>query len=135
MDRPFGGGADRAVDLVGRVEQGLCPTRDVGTLRGMDVSRRAIDLKLDPAERRRLEDLVRNRNTPQKLVPRARIAPLSDGTRQNGAIARDVRVALPTVHRWQRRVQEQGVDGPLRDETRPSRIPAPASDVVERAWR
>jgi hypothetical protein len=39
----------------------------------MDVSRWAIDLKLAPADRHRLEDLVRNGNTPQKLVPRARI--------------------------------------------------------------
>ncbi|MCW2242402.1 transposase [Azospirillum canadense] len=41
-------------------------------------------------------------------------------------------MSLPTVHRWQRRVQEQGVDGLLRDKTRPSRIPVLAPDVVER---
>lgn len=98
----------------------------------MDVSRWAIDLKLAPADRRRLEDLVRSGNTPQKLVPRARIALLSDGTRLNGAIAQDVGVSLPTVHRWQRRVQDQGVVGLLRDKTRPSRIPALAPDVIER---
>jgi len=57
-------------------------------------------------------------------VPRARIVLLSDGTRLNGAIAREVGVALPTVHRWQRRVQEQDVNRLLRDKTRPSRIPA-----------
>ena len=91
-------------------------------MRGMDASQWAIDLKLAPADRRRLEDLVRNGNTPQKLVPRARIALLSDGTRLNGAIAREVGPALPTMHRWQRRVQEQGVDGLLRGKTRPSRI-------------
>jgi len=72
----------------------------------MDVSRWAIDLKLAPTDRRWLEDLVRNGNTPQKLVPRAGIALLSDGTRLNGAIAQDVGVLLPTVHCWQRRVQE-----------------------------
>lgn len=98
----------------------------------MDVSRWAIDLKLAPADRRRLEDLVRSGNTPQKLVPRVRIALLSDGTRLNGAIAQDVGVSLPTVHRWQRRVQDQDMDGLLRDKTRPSRIPALALDVVER---
>src|SRR3954471_19619287 len=61
----------------------------------MDVSRWAIDLKLAPADRHRLEDLVRNGNTPQKLVPRARIALLSDGMRLNGAIAREVGISLP----------------------------------------
>ena len=98
----------------------------------MDVSQWAIDLKLAPANRNRLEALVRSGNTPQKLVPRARIALLSDGMLLNGAIAREVGVALPTVHRWQRRVQEQGVDGLVRDKTRPSRIPPLAPDVVER---
>lgn len=98
----------------------------------MDVSQWAIDLKLAPADRNRLEALVRSGNTPQKLAPRARIALLSDGMRLNGAIAREVGVALPTVHRWQRRVQEQGVDGLLRDKTRPSRIPPLAPEVVER---
>src|SRR4051794_17709113 len=98
----------------------------------MDVSQWAIDLKLAPADRHRLEALVRNGNTPQKLVPRARIALLSNGTRLNGAIAREVGVALPTVHRWQRRVREQGVDGLLRDNTCPSRIPPLAPEVVER---
>lgn len=52
----------------------------------MDVSQWAIDLKLAPADRCRLEALVRSGNTPQKLVPRARIALLSDGMRLNGAI-------------------------------------------------
>jgi len=36
----------------------------------MDVSQWAIDLKLAPDERDRLEGLVRNGNTPQKLVAR-----------------------------------------------------------------
>ena len=98
----------------------------------MDVSQWAIDLKLAPAERRRLEELVRNGNTPQKRVPCARIALLSDGPRLNGAIARDVGVSLPTVHRWQRRVEECGVEGLLRDKTRPSRIPPLAPEVVAR---
>jgi len=40
----------------------------------MDVSRWAIDLKLAPANRGRREDLVRNGNILQNLVPHARIA-------------------------------------------------------------
>jgi hypothetical protein len=70
----------------------------------MDVSQWAIDPKLTPAERRRLDEIVRNGNTPQKMVPRARIALLSDGMRLNGAIAREVGISLPmqvcsaTVH-------------------------------------
>jgi hypothetical protein len=75
----------------------LRSTRDAGTLRGMDVSQWAIDLKLHPADQRRLESLVHNGNTPQKLMPRARIALLSDGTRLNGAIARE-RCLCPPAH-------------------------------------
>lgn len=56
----------------------------------MDVSRRAIDLKLAAADRDRLEGLIRSGRIPQKLVPRAQIALLSYGTRLNGAIAREV---------------------------------------------
>lgn len=84
----------------------------------MDVSPWAIDLKLAPADRDRLEGPIRSSNTPQKLVPRARIALLNDGTCLNGAIARKAGVSLPTVHRWQRRVQEDGIKGLLRDKTR-----------------
>lgn len=47
----------------------------------MDVSRWSIELKLAPADRRRLKDLVRNGNTAQKLVPRAGIALLSEPLR------------------------------------------------------
>ncbi|CAO3376370.1 hypothetical protein [Azospirillum argentinense] len=80
----------------------------------MDVSQWVIDLKLAPANRDRLEGHIRCGSTPQKLVLRAWIALLSDGMRLSGAIAREVGVALPTVHQRQRRVQEQGgVDGLL----------------------
>ncbi|WP_207485453.1 helix-turn-helix domain-containing protein [Arenibaculum pallidiluteum] len=79
-----------------------------------------------------MEVLIHSGNSPQKLVPRARIALLSDGTRLNGEIVQEVGVALPTVHRWQRRVQEQGVEGLLSDKTRSSRIPALVPEVVER---
>ena len=44
------------------------------------------------ATRDRLEGLVRNGNTPQRLVPHARIALLSDSTPLNGAIAKVKRV-------------------------------------------
>src|SRR5512143_1664063 len=98
----------------------------------MDVSHWALDLKFTPADRGRLEEIARNGNTPQKLVPRVRIALLSDGTRLNGAIAEEAGVSLPTVHRWQRRVQEQGVNGLGRDKTRPPGIPPLAPKVVER---
>ncbi|WP_247887379.1 hypothetical protein [Azospirillum sp. SYSU D00513] len=65
-------------------------------------------------------------------MPPARIALLIDGTRLNGATAQEVGVALLTVYRSQRRVQDQGVNRLLRYKTRPSRIPALAPEVGER---
>jgi Homeodomain-like domain len=59
------------------------------------------------ADRERLERLVRDRNTPQKVVWRARIVLLaSDGLTAEG-IAAAVGKSLLTVRRW-RRVYGQG---------------------------
>ncbi len=99
---------------------------------GMSVAEWATNLKLSAAERRRLEALLRDSATRKKLIPRARIALLSDGTRLNGAIAREAGVSLPTVHRWQRRYQEQGLDGLLVDKTRPPGTPPLPASVVGR---
>ena len=74
------------------------------------------------ADRERLEWLVRDRNTPQKVVWRARIVLLaSDGLTAEG-IAATVGKSLLTVRRWRRRYVAKGVDGLLKDATRPSRV-------------
>ena len=60
-------------------------------------------ISVSVADRERLERLVRDRNTPQKVVWRARIVLLaSDGLRA-GAIAAAVGKGLLTVRRWRRR--------------------------------
>ena len=70
-------------------------------------------------DRERLEKLVRDRNTPQKVVWRARIVMLAgDGTRA-GEIARRVGKSVLTVRRWRRRYATNGVGGLLKDATRP----------------
>ena len=57
------------------------------------------------ADRERLERLVRDRNTPQKVVWRARIVLLaSDGLTAEG-IAAAVDKSLLTVRRWRRRYE------------------------------
>ena len=74
------------------------------------------------ADRERLERLVRDRNTPQKVVWRARIVLLaSDGLTAEG-IAAAVDKSLLTVRRWRRRYVAKGMDGLLKDATRPSRV-------------
>jgi transposase len=70
-------------------------------------------------DRQRLEKLVRDRNTPQKVVWRSRIVLLAgDGTKA-GVIARTVGKSVLTVRRWRRRYAAKGVEGLLKDATRP----------------
>jgi hypothetical protein len=92
-------------------------------------------ITLDGAARRRLEAIAADRNAPQKHVWRARIILLSaDGAGTNAIIAA-TGTAKTTVWRWQDRFLAEGVDGLLRDKTRPpGKAPVPedqAARVVE----
>src|SRR5258708_23527729 len=83
------------------------------------------------ADRERLERLVRDRNTPQKVVWRARIVLLaSDGLTAEG-IAAAVGKSLLTVRRWRRRYVAEGADGLLKDATRPSRVKPLAPEKIK----
>ena len=76
-------------------------------------------VQVPPEDRERLARLVRDRNTPQKIVWRSRIVLLAgDGI---GAVEVAARVgkSVLTVRRWRRRYAAKGVDGLLKDATRP----------------
>src|SRR6516225_2249869 len=79
-------------------------------------------ISLSIADRERLERLVRDRNTPQKAVWRARIVLLAADGLTAGAIATTAGKSVLTVRRWRRRYMAQGVEGLLKDATRPSRV-------------
>jgi transposase len=79
-------------------------------------------ISISGADHERLERLVRDRNTPQKVVWRARIVLLASDGLTAEAIAAAVGKSLLTVRRWRRRYVAKGVDGLLRDATRPSRV-------------
>ena len=88
-------------------------------------------ISISAADRERLERLVRVRNTPQKVVWRARIVlPASDGLRAE-AIAATVGKSLLTVRRCRRRYVAKGVDGLLKDATRPSRVKPLSPDKIK----
>ena len=74
----------------------------------------------DP-DRERLERLVRDRNTAQKVVWRARIVLAAADGLKAVEIAGAVGKSLLTVRRWRRRYVAKGVDGLLKDATRPPR--------------
>ena len=94
--------------------------------------RPGISIILSPADRRRLEALVGDRNVAQKHVWRARIVLHSaDGIGTNGIMRRNGK-SKTCVWRWQERFAQEGYDGLLRDKTRPSRIPPLGPEVAER---
>jgi transposase len=86
-----------------------------------------------PAEdRERLRRLAGDRNTPQKVVWRARIVLLAGEGKGALEVAAEVGVSVLTVRRWRRRYRDKGVDGLLKDATRPPRKkPLSAETIAE----
>lgn len=94
--------------------------------------RRGISISVSPADRRRLEAIVTDRNTAQKHAWRARIILLTDDGLGTAAIMREAGVSKTCVWRWQERFMAEGVDGLLRDRTRPpGKAPVPAGRTAE----
>ena len=94
--------------------------------------RPGISITLSPANRRRLEALVEDRNVAQKHVWRTQIVLLSaDGIGTNGIMRRTGK-SKTRVWRWQERFAQEGYDALLRDKTRPSRIPPLGPEMAER---
>lgn len=85
--------------------------------------RTGTSFEVTPADRRRLEAIVRDRNAAQKHVWRAEIILLSADGLGTVEITHRTGKSKPCVWRWQERFMQKGVDGLLRDKTRPSRIP------------
>ena len=85
------------------------------------------DITISAEQRVALEQLVADRNTPAKVVWRARIVLASADGESVKAVARATGKSKPCVWRWQRRFAEDGVEGLTRDKTRPpGRTPMPA---------
>ena len=89
-------------------------------------------LWLSATDRARLAAIVADRNSPQKHVWRAQIVLLSADRLGTVEIMRRTGKAKASVWRWQARYLEAGVDGLLRDRTRPVAHPT-AGDRAGRA--
>ena len=74
---------------------------------------------LTPSDRERLTTIIGDRNRPLKHIQRARIILHSDERLPVQEVARRSDVSRPAVWRWQQRFAEAGVEGLLRDKTRP----------------
>src|SRR5580704_9072332 len=94
--------------------------------------RTGVTVHLNSTDRKRLQAIVDNRNSPQKHVCRARIILGTAEGLGTVEIMRTAKVSKTAVWRWQERFMAEGVDGLLRDKTRPARIPKLSDDVAER---
>ena len=88
-------------------------------------------IRLSPSDRVTLEGWVSGRNTPQKVVWRARIVLLSADRVGVMAIVRSVGKSKVTVGRWQERYLAQGIAGLRRDSTRPGRKPPLSAETIQ----
>jgi transposase len=77
-----------------------------------------------------LERLVRGRNTPRKIVLRARVVLLSGDGVPTGEIMERLETTAPTITRWRDRYAQAGVPGLLQDGRRPGRKPALSDATV-----
>lgn len=76
---------------------------------------------LSPADRARLDGWVADRNTPQKLVWRARIVLMWAEGAGVTSIVRALGKTKKTAYRWRERYLERGIAGLERDASRPGR--------------
>ena len=90
------------------------------------------NIQLSAADRRELEAVAANRNSPQKHVWRAKIVLLTADDHGTAEIMRATGKAKTVIWRWQERFGEEGVAGLWRDKTRPSRVPPLGPEVAER---
>ncbi len=82
-------------------------------------------------DRARLAAIVGDRSRPLKHVQRVRIILSSAERLPVAEVARLAGVSRPAVWRWQRRFAEEGVEGLLRDKTRPpGRAPLPPETIA-----
>jgi len=94
--------------------------------------RTGIIVDVNATDRARLEGIVAARNSPQKHVWRARIVLLTAEDLGTNEIMRRTGKSKTCLWRWQERFMHEGVDGLLRDRTRPSRVAPLPLAVAER---
>lgn len=97
--------------------------------------RTGIHFTVTPANRERLTSITTHPATPQRHVWRARIILLSADGFGTSAIMAQTGKSKTCVWRWQERFMNEGVDGLLREKTRPPGIPKTSADKVAEVIR
>ena len=94
--------------------------------------RKGVAVEVSSGDRVRLEAVVANPNSRQKHVWRARIVLLTAAGIGTSEIERRTGKDKTCVWRWQERFMRAGVDGLLRDRTRPPGKPPLAQSAIDR---
>jgi transposase len=94
--------------------------------------RAGIIFEITPECRTRLDRIAGDRNSSQKHAARARVILATDDGCGTMEIMRRSGLSKPVVWRWQERFMREGVDGLLRDKTRPPGKPSLPAEVVKR---
>ena len=94
--------------------------------------RSGISISVTAEDRVRLAAITADRNAPQKHVWRASIVLLTADGFGTTEIVRRTGKSKPCVWRWQERFMQAGVDGLLRDKTRPPGKPPLPTEVVRK---
>ena len=92
--------------------------------------RRAIRVDLTAGQRKQLEGIVRGATSPQRAIPRARVALLAADGLNNQEIAPVVGLTEKTVGDWRRRVAREGAETVLKDRSGRGRRPTVTPEVV-----
>ena len=94
--------------------------------------RTGISISVTASDRARLEAIVSARSSPQKHAWRARIILLTDQGLGTNAIMAATAKSKTCVWRWQERFMAEGVEGLLRDKTRPPGIAPLDAKLVDK---
>src|SRR3546814_15443217 len=94
--------------------------------------RTGIEIEVTAPDTKRLEAIVAARGSPQKHVWRARIILLTARGLGTQAIMMATGKSKTCVWRWQERFMAEGVDGLLRDKTRPPGIAPRGAALVDK---
>ena len=94
--------------------------------------RTGVSFQLSPTDRKRLQAVIDDRNSAQKHVWRAVIVVGTADGLGTAAIMHTAGVSKTAVWRWQERFMSAGVEGLLRDKTRPARLPKIADETTQR---
>lgn len=90
----------------------------------------AARLEIPSGEIAEVKRLERAPKTPQKVVQRARIILRAAEGASNNAIAQELGVSRPTVILWRDRFAAHGIDGIVKDATRPGRRKSLSPDKI-----